>query len=118
MSPHLLISFFITVYCFRRLLHFRLGKALYNTEVGKLSALIIASAFAFILANNDVRMDAILTASIAFASWQLIVFIQDKRIVNIARAALGLALGFSTKGHIAVFVPAIAALFYILYRKD
>jgi len=31
---------------------------------------------------------------------------------------LGLALGFSTKGHIAVFTPAIGILFYILYRKD
>lgn len=97
---------------------FRLGKALYNAEVGKLAALIIASSFAFILANNDVRMDAILTASIAFATWQLVEFVQNKKLLNVAGAALGLALGFSTKGHIAVFVPAVAALFYILYLKD
>ncbi|MEO7982759.1 MAG: glycosyltransferase family 39 protein [Bacteroidota bacterium] len=97
---------------------YRLGKTLYNNEVGKLSALILASAFAYILANNDVRMDAILTASIAFATWQLVEFIQNKKLLNIAGAALGLALGFSTKGHIAVFVPAVGALFYILYRKD
>ena len=97
---------------------YRLGKALYNNEVGKLAALIVASAFAYMLANNDVRMDAILTASIAFATWQLVEFIQHKKLLNIAGAALGLALGFSTKGHIAVFVPAVAALFYILYRKE
>ncbi len=95
-----------------------LGKSLYNTEVGKLAALILASSFAFILANNDVRMDAILTASIAFATWQLVEFVQHKKIMHVVGAALGLALGFSTKGHIAVFVPAVAALFYILYRKD
>ena len=97
---------------------YRLGKALYDKEVGKLAALIIASSFAFILSNNDVRMDAILTSSIAFATWQLVEFIQQKKILNIAGAALGLALGFCTKGHIAVFVPAVAALFYILYRKE
>ncbi|MBK8301393.1 MAG: glycosyltransferase family 39 protein [Chitinophagaceae bacterium] len=97
---------------------YRLGKSLYNNEVGKLAALIIASSFAYLLANNDVRMDAILTASIALATWQLVDFIQTQKIPAVIGAALGLALGFSTKGHIAVFVPAVAALFYILYRKD
>ena len=97
---------------------YRIGRALYDKEVGKLAALIIASSFAFILSNNDVRMDAILTSSVAFATWQLVEFIQQKKLLNIAGAALGLALGFCTKGHIAVFVPAVAALFYILYRKE
>ena len=97
---------------------FRAGKALYNAETGRLAALLIASAFAYLLANNDVRMDAILTACIAFSTWQLIVFIQDKKTAAIIGAAAGLALGFSTKGHIAVFVPAVAALAYILYRKE
>ena len=97
---------------------YRLGKSLYNKETGKLAALILASSFAFILANIDVRMDAILTACIAFSIWQLVEFIQNKKLLHIAGAALGLALGFSTKGHIAVFVPAVAALCYILYQKD
>jgi len=97
---------------------YRLGRSLYDKEVGKLSALIVASAFAYMLANNDVRMDAILTACIAFSAWQLVAFIQYKKLLHVAGAALGLALGFSTKGHIAVFVPAVGALFYILYQKD
>ncbi|HVG40398.1 MAG TPA: glycosyltransferase family 39 protein [Chitinophagaceae bacterium] len=97
---------------------FRLGKSLYNHEVGKLAALITASAFAYVLANNDVRMDAILTASIVFATWQLADWIKNKRLVNALGAALGLALGFCTKGHIAVVVPGVSALCYILYLKD
>lgn len=97
---------------------YRLGKTLYNKDVGKLAALMLATAFAFILANNDVRMDAMLTACIAFASWQLVAFIRGKKLLNVAGAALGLALGFSTKGMIAVFVPAIGSLFYIFYRRD
>jgi len=97
---------------------FRLGGALYNEEVGKLSALMAASAFAYILASNDVRMDAILTACVAFATWQGVEFIRRKKILNAFGLALGLALGFDTKGHIAVFTPAIGLFFYILYLKD
>jgi len=97
---------------------FRLGKALYNYEVGKLAALIVASCFAYMLANNDVRMDAILTACVALATWQGVVFIQTKKNSNAIGLALGLALGFSTKGHIAVFTPATGLFFYILFRKE
>ena len=97
---------------------FRLGKSLYNNEVGKLASLIIASAFAYMLANSDVRMDAILTACVAFATWQGVEFVQQKKILNALGFGLGLALGFSTKGHIAVLVPAIGLLFYLLYQRS
>jgi len=97
---------------------YRLGKTLYGHEVGKLAALVSASAFAFILANNDVRMEAILTASIAFATWQLVDWVNKKWFINAIAAALGLALAFSTKGLIGVFVPAIGIFFYILYKND
>jgi 4-amino-4-deoxy-L-arabinose transferase-like glycosyltransferase len=97
---------------------FRLGKSLYNSEVGRLAALVVASAFAYVLANNDVRMDAILTASIVFATWQLVDWVNDKKLLNAVGAALGLALGFCTKGHIAVFTPAVGIFFYILYKRN
>ena len=97
---------------------FRLGKSLYSSEAGRLAALMTASAFAYILANNDVRMDAILTASVVLATWQLVDWVNHKRLINAIGAALGLALGFCTKGHIAVFTPAVGIFFYILYKKD
>jgi 4-amino-4-deoxy-L-arabinose transferase-like glycosyltransferase len=97
---------------------YRLGKTLYNNEVGKLAALIATTAFAYMLANCDVRMDAILTASIIFATWQLVEWIRKKQMINALAAALGLALGFCTKGHIAVVTTGISAFFYILYIKD
>jgi 4-amino-4-deoxy-L-arabinose transferase-like glycosyltransferase len=97
---------------------YRLGKVLYNNEVGKLAALIVASAFAFMLANTDVRMDAILTACVALATWQGVEFVRGKKIKNAIGFALGLALGFSTKGHVAVFTPLVGIFFYILYLRD
>ena len=41
---------------------FKLATRLYNKRIGWLSVLILSTAFAFVLANSDVRMDAILTA--------------------------------------------------------
>lgn len=97
---------------------YRLGRSLYNSEVGRLAALIVASAFAYMLANNDVRMDAILTASVIFATWQLVDWVNNKKLLTAIGAALGLALGFCTKGHIAVFTPAVGIFFYMLYKRD
>jgi 4-amino-4-deoxy-L-arabinose transferase-like glycosyltransferase len=97
---------------------FRLGKALYNTDTGKLAALITSSAFGYMLANNDVRMDAILTACIITASWQLVEFIQYKKVKAAVLAAAGLAAGFSVKGHIGIIIPGIAVVLYVLYRRE
>jgi 4-amino-4-deoxy-L-arabinose transferase-like glycosyltransferase len=97
---------------------YALGATLYNKEIGKLAALILTSAFAFVLANNDVRMDAILTSGIIIATWQLVKWVDTKRFAHVVGAALGLAIGFSTKGHIAVVTPGIGILFYIAYKKD
>jgi len=97
---------------------FRLGKELYDHETGKLAALIAASSFCYILANNDVRMDAILTASIAFATWQLVAFVHHRKFLFLFGAALGLAIGFCTKGHVGLVTPVAGIFFYILYKKD
>jgi 4-amino-4-deoxy-L-arabinose transferase-like glycosyltransferase len=97
---------------------FRLAKELYDHETGKLAALIAASSFCYILANNDVRMDAILTAAIAFATWQLVAYAHHRKSVFLIGAALGLAIGFSTKGHVGLATPTAGLFFYILYKKD
>lgn len=97
---------------------YRAGSLFYNRDTGRLSALLLASSLAFLLALNDVRMEIILTAGICLAGWQLGALILQPNGVNIAGAALGLAIGFSTKGLIGVFVPALAALLLISqYRK-
>ncbi|HLF45756.1 MAG TPA: glycosyltransferase family 39 protein [Chitinophagaceae bacterium] len=97
---------------------FRLTKELYNQETGKLAALVAASSFCYILANNDVRMDAILTACIAFASWQLVAYVHHKKFIFLLGASLGLALGFITKGHVGLVTPVAGIFFYILYKKE
>ena len=97
---------------------FRLGKELYGHETGKLASLIAASSFCYILANNDVRMDAILTAAIAFANWQLVAYVHHRKFIFLLGAALGMAIGFCTKGHVGLVTPVAGIFFYILYKKD
>jgi 4-amino-4-deoxy-L-arabinose transferase-like glycosyltransferase len=97
---------------------FRLAKELYDHETGKLAALIAASSFCYILANNDVRMDAILTAAIAFSTWQLVAYVHHRKLIFLVGSALGLAIGFSTKGHVGLVAPVAGIFFYLLYKKD
>jgi 4-amino-4-deoxy-L-arabinose transferase-like glycosyltransferase len=97
---------------------YRLAKELFDHETGKLAALIAASSFCYILANNDVRMDAILTAAIAFATWQLVAYVHHRKFIFLIGSALGLAIGFATKGHVGLVTPVAGIFFYILYKKD
>jgi len=97
---------------------YRLGKILYGSEAGRLAALILGTAYAFVLAMNDVRMDMILTSSIIFSIWQLVQFTKTERWKNLVAASLGLALGFSTKGMIGVAMPGIAIILHLLYDRN
>lgn len=96
---------------------YRLGSLLYNKETGKLAALVLLTSFSFFLAIGDVRMDAILTACIIFTTWQGVEWVNKNNIQSILLVALGAALGFSTKGHIALLIPAVSIFLYILYQK-
>ncbi|HEY9049699.1 MAG TPA: glycosyltransferase family 39 protein [Ohtaekwangia sp.] len=97
---------------------YRLGKLLYSKEAGRLAAFILATCFSFVLANHDVRMDAILTSAIIFATWQLIAFADTMRWKNIILGSIGLALGFATKGIIGIAVPGIAVAVHLLYQQN
>jgi 4-amino-4-deoxy-L-arabinose transferase-like glycosyltransferase len=97
---------------------YKCGKILYNAEVGKLAALILASAQAFMLACMDVRMDALLSANIILAIWQLLESVTAKKWYNTVLAGLFMAMAFSTKGMVGIVMPGIAIVFYLLYRRD
>ncbi|WP_143962541.1 ArnT family glycosyltransferase [Litoribacter populi] len=97
---------------------FRLGSGLYDRKTGWLATAILATSFAFILANSDVRMDAMLTAAMIFTAWQAWGYYQKRSWSYLIGTALGLSLGFMTKGMIGPAVPVFAFLFYLLEKQD
>jgi 4-amino-4-deoxy-L-arabinose transferase-like glycosyltransferase len=89
---------------------FRLGRRLHGAEAGRIAALVYATSYAIVLANHDVRMDALLTGFCAFALWQLVAWLEDGRRGALLLGAIGLGLAFSAKGLVAVAVVGACLL--------
>ncbi len=97
---------------------YRLGKMMHDKKTGIYSALILGSAFAFILSVNDVRMDAMVVSCIALATWQLFAYFFQQNKWSVFFGALGLALGFATKGMVAIVLPVMATVFYFIQQNQ
>lgn len=96
---------------------FKLAKEFYGKQAGHSAALVFLTAQAIILANHDVKTDAVLTGAITFSIWQFIVFIKQNSLKNIVLGAFGLGLAFSTKGHLGVFFIGVCLLTHLCYTK-
>ena len=95
----------------------RLGAILFNNRTGIIAGLVLGYSQAFIIANYDVRTDAILTGATAFAIYQFIRFSTNKKYIHIILGALGVALAVGTKGMIAVIVTGLIVAIHLLYHK-
>lgn len=96
---------------------FSLARDFYGKQAGHLASLIFLSAQAIILANHDVRTDAVLTGASIFSIWQLVRYIDHEKIKNAILGSLALGVAFSTKGQLAVFFIGSALLCYLLYNR-
>ena len=96
---------------------FGLGKLLYNTDTGKLAALIFMTAQTIVLSVIDVRTDAVLTGAAIFAIWQLAAYIENKKVLHIVLGAVGTGIAFSTKGQIALLVVGLPILCHLAYTR-
>lgn len=93
---------------------FRLGKLLYSKRVGHSAAIILFSCQAFILFNNDVRTDTILTSAVIFAIWQIMEWLHDKKWKWLIGASIGIACAMMAKGPIGIMVPVLAVGSWII----
>lgn len=94
-----------------------LGKLLYNKDVGRFASLIFMTAQTMVLANIDVRTDAVLTGFTIFSIWQLATYIEKNTLKSIALGAFGAGIAFSTKGQIALVVIGISILCHLAYTR-
>ena len=95
---------------------YKLGKKLYNEQVGLYSAIIYAGNFAVFIINHDVRTDTILTGFVIFSIWQLYEYLQGRKKLNFILGFIGIGLAFSTKGPLGLLIPILALGPYILYQ--
>ncbi len=97
---------------------YRIAKILYNNETGVFAALILYTSQAYFLFSNDVRTDALLTANVAFSTWQLLQFSYAKKWFNLLLGFSGVAFAMMAKGPIGAIVPAAALVAHLVYLRD
>jgi 4-amino-4-deoxy-L-arabinose transferase-like glycosyltransferase len=97
---------------------FKLGKLLYNANVGFYACLILSTTQAWFLINHDIRTDTILAACTIVSIWQLACFTENRKLIHLFCAALGITGAMLTKGPIGLMVPALAVgTHYVLTRN-
>jgi 4-amino-4-deoxy-L-arabinose transferase-like glycosyltransferase len=96
---------------------YKLAKHLSNKTTAKLAAIMLATAQGFILSINDARMETPLMAAIIFSLWQMIVYMDQRKMLNLVLASLGTAIAFSTKGWIGPVIIFTSVFFYLLLQR-
>jgi len=110
------------------LLTFFLGKKLYGSRAGFLSALILATSFEFAYLSIRANIDATLTF---FTTASLLFFLQwyqsnkveegekrDNRGLSIYGFYIGMAFATLAKGPVGFILPLLVSLVYLLFQKD
>lgn len=96
---------------------YRLGKEAYSKEAGRLAAVVLATTQAQILANHDVRMDALLTGFVAVGAWKLYEYLKYGRTSSLIWGAVMAGLAFNVKGMVGVGVLGIAFLIELVHSR-
>ncbi len=97
---------------------YRLGKTLYNREIGKLASLLFYCSFAVILINQDVRTDTLLVGIVIFSLWQLIDYVHNHKWIHLIAGFVGIGLAMLAKGPIGLMVPVLALGVHFLIKKE
>ncbi len=97
---------------------FRLGKSLYNTRVGYLTATFLAFSIMYSLYSMDIHADTPLQAFVTLALWQLFEFIKTRKNKHWVLGFTAIGLAMLSKGPIGAAIPAFAVIGHILLKKD
>ena len=79
----------VSIYC-----TYKLTRHLTNRSTARIAAIVLATAQAFVLSISDARMETPLTAGMIFGLWQLIVYIDKAKFLNLVFGILGIAIAF------------------------
>jgi len=96
---------------------YKLTRHLSDKTTAKIAALVLATAQSFVLSIMDARMEAPLTGAIAFGTWQLVLYTDRRKLINLVLGAMAAAAAFSTKGWIGPIIIFSSCFFKILLEK-
>ena len=100
------------------LLLFNFVKRYLTREIAHVAAIFYMFSLIFVLYNNDVHTDSILTAAVLLAVSQFFVFIEYKNWSSLLLGFVGVGLGMLTKGPIALLIVGSIILVSILVFKE
>ena len=96
---------------------YALGRRFHGRAAGEIAAVIFLTAYATMLGDHDVRMDALLTGFTAFGLWQLVTWLETGARRPLLLGAAGIGLAFSAKGMVAVAVSGACLFFFVWARR-
>lgn len=97
---------------------YRLASFFYNKQIGLNAALMLTTCQAYFLMNHDVRTDTILTNLIIFSTWQILQFLETKKIRFLILGFFVIGLAMLEKGPIGIVVPALAIGTFLIVKRD
>ena len=97
---------------------YKIGEVLYSRRIGKIAAYLLFFCECYFLYCMDVHTDLLIQANVAFAIWQLAMYLKNKKRLNFILAFTAIGLAMMSKGPIGGAVPAFALGTHLIMKKD
>ena len=66
----------------------------------------------------DVRTDTLLMGTVIFSLWQMAIYLENRKLINLFFASVGVGLAMLTKGPIGILVPVFTFLPILILKKE
>ena len=96
---------------------FKLGEILYGKKTGWLAALFLATTLGFLHFHNDIHTDTLLADFVILATWQLVVFFEQKKNLNFILGLVFIGLAMLIKGPVGLAIPAFAVGAHLVLKR-
>ncbi len=96
---------------------YKLGTLLYGRREGLTAALMYSISVAVILMQTDVHTDLLLTTNIIFGIWQIMEYLENKKVRNLILGFAGFGLAMISKGSLGLAIPIFAIGGYLALNK-
>ena len=97
---------------------YKLGRLLFSREAGLTAALITGTSQMFFLYLLDIHTDTILQAGVALSLWQLIAYLENRKVTHFIWGFIGVGLAMLSKGPVGAVIPFFMVLIYLFLKRD